>query len=180
MFNVDNHQCFYGALIRGPKEHVDKYIEKHLKNAYIIEKKDIGKNEILVRLNCNGYQIECQSEEEKDLAIVIFTTLGAYASLFAKKAGETELREYELGEMDSDNDYLQIYNECPDKVIHEKYILSNCGEGVEFKYEPSEYVTSMISDDKISADANLEPKALCEYLEEYDEELDMEGYIVLK
>ena len=44
MLNVDENQCFYGALIRGPKEHVDKYIEKHLKNAYIRENCTIGNN----------------------------------------------------------------------------------------------------------------------------------------
>jgi hypothetical protein len=179
MFKVKKNQCFYGTLIRGPKELVENFIEKQVSMARFIEKKNINEGELLVRLNCLGYQIDCQLEEYKDLAIAIFTTLGSSASLFMKKAGEVSLCEYELGEMDSDNDYHKIYSLCPDNTIHEKYILSNCGEPFEFQYKPSEYVISMISDGKINKDANAEPVAICEYLEEYDEELNMEGYVSL-
>jgi hypothetical protein len=179
MLKINKNQCFYGTLIRGPKEIVENFIEERVNMARFIKKENINENELLVRLNCLGYQIDCQAEECKDLAIAIFTTLGSSASLFMKKVGEVSLCEYELGEMDSDNDYHKIYSLCPDNTIHEKYILSNCGEPMEFQYKPSEYIISMTSDDKINENANAEPIAFCKYLEEYDEELDMEGYVSL-
>jgi hypothetical protein len=180
MLKIDKNQCFYGTLIRGPKETVENFIEKQVDMARFIEKKNINENELLVRLTCLGYQIDCQTEKYKDLSIAIFTTLGSSASLFIKKAGDVSLYEYELGEMDSDNDYHKIYSFCPDKPIHEKYILSNCGEPLEFQYKPSEYIISMVSDNEIDENANTEPVAICEYLEECDEELSAEWYVFIK
>ena len=179
MFEVHPYQCFYGTLIRGPKDAVSKFAKSQLKNAHVIGKNDIGHGEVIWKVNCLGYQVDCRSDDCKDLAIAIFTTLGAQASLFTKKAGSTTLEQHELGETDPDLEALQVYTECPDKTIHEKYILCSCGEPMEFKYAPSAYIVSMVSDDVINEGADTEPEVSCEYLEEYDEELDMEGHIVI-
>ena len=179
MLEINANQCFYGALVRGPKEVISKFLEAQLKKAQVMEQKNIGNDEVLLKLNCLGYQIECQIEDYKELAMAIFTTLGSYAALFFKKAGEIELQELEIGEIEGDYD-LQIFSECPDKTIHEKYILDCCGEAIEFKYVPSAYIHSMSSDEVINKNADTEPEVLCDYLEEYDAELDEAGYIIIE
>lgn len=177
MLELNKYQVFYGTIVRGPKAVVDNFIKEQLQNVYSIEKTAIGNGEVLLRTNCGGRQVECQTDDYKELAIAIFSSLGALGSLFVKKAGETSLEEYDLGEMDPDRDDLKFYGVSPDRKIHEKYILCNCGEPVEFKYSPSEYVISMVSDDELNINANAEPVASFDYIEEYDEELDQNGYI---
>lgn len=179
MLELNKYQVFYGTLVRGPKAIVDKFTNEQLQNVYDIEKTDIGNGEVLLRTNCGGRQVECQTDDYKELAIAIFSSLGAQGSLFVKKSGETALEEYVLGEMDPDIENLQFYNVCPDKKIHEKYILCDYGEAVEFKYEPSEYVISMVSDNEINKNAKADPIVSFDCIEEYDEELDEAGYICI-
>ena len=58
MLELNPYQSFYGTLVRGPKAIVDKFTNEQLQNVYNIEKKDIGNEEVLLRTNCGGRQVE--------------------------------------------------------------------------------------------------------------------------
>ncbi len=181
---VYENQCFRGTLIRGAKDSVEKFIEelkqqKSISWIDIDERKPIGSGDVLLKMSCIGFENSgFHSDEYKDLAFAIFTTSGTEASLYVKKAGSTELIGYVLGEVDTDTDGLQIYTEYPDKTIWEIYVLCCCGECVEFKYEPSAYVLSMVNDATLDENASAEPKASCEYIENYDDKVCEEGCVV--
>lgn len=175
---ISEYISFHGTLVRGPKAVVDKYIEEKLKNIHIIEKKDIGSDEVLLRINCEGRQIACQKGICKELAIATFASFGpAIGNLYIKRPGKTVLEEYELGEIEGLDYNSQFYNVCPDKKFHERIYLCDDDEAVELKYEPSEYVISIVSDDKIKTKADAEPVASFDYIEEYEEDLIEKGYI---